>query len=91
MTTKHRLQGEYIHLLMLRPDAALEQSKAEGGNTMGLYSELGLAEAARDEYINDIDDGLTKDDFIIYRMPIKTSRESINFSLDYLYLSGCDY
>ena len=71
---------------MLRPDAALEQSKAEGGNTMGLYSELGLAETARDEYINDIDDGLTKEDFIIYRMPIETSRESINFSLDFWYL-----
>ena len=85
MTTKHRLQGEYIHLLMLRPDAALEQSKAEGGNTMGLYSELGLAETARDEYI-EIDDDLTKEDFIIYRMPIETSRESINFSLGFWYL-----
>ena len=86
MTTKHRLASEFVHLLMLRPDAALEQSKAEGGNTMGLYSELGLAETARDEYINDIDDGLTKEDFIIYRMPIETSRESINFSLDFWYL-----
>ena len=86
MTTKHRLASEFVYLLMLRPDAALEQSKAEGGNTMGLYSEQGLAETARDEYINDIDDGLTKEDFIIYRMPIETSRESINFSLDFWYL-----
>ena len=85
MTTKHRLASEFVHLLMLRPDAALEQSKAEGGNTMGLYSELGLAETARDEYI-EIDDDLTKEDFIIYRMPIETSRESINFSLDFWYL-----
>jgi len=85
MTTKHRLASEFVYLLMLRPDAALEQSKAEGGNTMGLYSELGLAETARDEYI-EIDDDLTKEDFIIYRMPIETSRESINFSLDFWYL-----
>ena len=73
MTTKHRLAKEFVYLLMLRPDAALEQSKAEGGNTMGLYSKQGLAETARDEYI-ELDDDLNKADFILYRMQMETRR-----------------
>ena len=86
MTTKHRLQGEYVYLVMLRPDTAMEYAKGDNITAIGLFSDPELAETARDEHIRDIDNTLTNEDFLIYRMPIQTSRESINFSLDFWYL-----
>ena len=85
MNTKHRLQGEYVYLLMLNPQDALEQSKNDGGNTLGLFSSVSLAEKARDEQIS-IDDTYEEKDYFIYRMPIQTSTKSVNFGLGYWYL-----
>ena len=86
MTTKHRLASEYVYLVMLRPDTAMEYAKGDNITAIGLFSDPELAETARDEHIRDIDNTLTNEDFLIYRMPIQTSRESINFSLDFWYL-----
>lgn len=68
---------KYIHLVYPVGPNAIQQLK-EAEFTLGVYDSEALATQERDEFIRDIGDGLTIQDFDIIRLPVHTSANAFS-------------
>tara|TARA_Y100000593_G_scaffold52803_1_gene99034 strand:- start:302 stop:547 length:246 start_codon:yes stop_codon:yes gene_type:complete len=71
----------FVYVVYAIGDNAARQLTKDAQFTLGVFKELHLAEKGRDDYINYINDSLTKADFDIVRLAVHSSETSVELGL----------